>query len=130
MQIMPHWILRSGVRRVEEDGEVMVKYINLYYILSKKRNIPYQDCEVLSSSSALLDQLADFFETFKKFFWKQLTRGWSDHSFIPCPIPLLSTKERHSQTLGRSNVFCPSHSLFICCGLCSLVEPVAFSFFL
>lgn len=49
--------------------------MNLYYILSKKQNIPYQNCEVLSSYSALLGQLADSFETSKKSFWKQLTRG-------------------------------------------------------
>lgn len=79
MQIMPHWILRLGVGTVEEDGEGMIKkiyvFMNLYCILSKKQNIPYQDREVLSSSSALLGQLADSFETSKKSFWKQLTRG-------------------------------------------------------
>lgn len=32
-QIMPHWILRLGVERVEEDGGVMVKNIYIYELV-------------------------------------------------------------------------------------------------
>lgn len=33
MQIMPHWILRLGVGRVEEDREVMIKNIYIYELV-------------------------------------------------------------------------------------------------
>lgn len=83
------------------------------------KQIPYQHCE-LGSSSALLGWLADSCESSKKP--SETAQQIPSVTTVSPPAPSPSSQQqKHSQTVGKAVCPVPVHHHLICSGLCSVL---------